>query len=58
MPCDAIQLADEVEYLRSRFTASQEEMTELLTEHRKQGKELERLRQERRDNFDEIRERF
>jgi hypothetical protein len=40
-PCDAIQLADEVEQLRSKYTASQEEMTELLTEHRKLVEALE-----------------
>jgi hypothetical protein len=86
MPCDATQLADEAEHLRSKYTASQDEMTELLTEHRKQGEEVERQaglfavarkeseglanliverdneiarhKQERRDNFDEIKERF
>jgi predicted nuclease with TOPRIM domain len=66
------QLADELEHLRSKYTASQEEMTELLTEHRKLGEALDArhneiarlsktvidLRQERQDNFDEIRERF
>jgi hypothetical protein len=81
-----LQLADEVEHLRSKYTASQEALTELLTEHRKQGEEVERQaglfavarkeseglanliverdneiarhKQERRDNFDEIKERF
>jgi hypothetical protein len=64
-PCDAIQLADEVEHLRFKYAASQEEMTELLTEHRKLREalyahkdEITRLKQERRDNFDEIKERF
>jgi hypothetical protein len=30
-----LQLADEVEHLWSKYTASQEALTELLTEHRK-----------------------
>jgi phage-related minor tail protein len=55
----------EREHWQSKYTASQEEMTELLTEHRKLREalyahkdEITRLKQERRDNFDEIKERF
>ncbi len=39
----ALQLADEVERLQGRHRASQEALTELLTEHRKQGEEKEKL---------------
>jgi hypothetical protein len=38
---EARELIAEVEYLRARFSASQEEMTELLTEHRKLIEALE-----------------
>jgi hypothetical protein len=37
--------ARDVEHLLSKYTASQEALTELLTEHRKQGEEVERLRE-------------
>ncbi len=39
----ASQLAEEIERLQGRHRASQESLTELLTEHRKQGEENAKL---------------
>ena len=43
-PCPTIQLCDAVDQERCKHTASQEALTEFLTEHREYAEEIARLR--------------